>query len=97
MAITNSAAQIMCNVYLQYYGGDLYVGVMTILNSIREIITLPAKGLTDGAQPVISYNYGAKNYKRVTSAIKFASMLCVGYMVTIWIILYMFPAFYVRF
>jgi len=96
MAITNSAAQIMCNVYLQYYGGDLYVGVMTILNSIREIITLPAKGLTDGAQPVISYNYGAKNYKRVTSAIKFASMLCVGYMVTIWIILYMFPAFFIR-
>ena len=63
MAITNSAAQIMCNVYLQYYGGDLYVGVMTILNSIREIITLPAKGLTDGAQPVISYNYGAKIIK----------------------------------
>ncbi|HQD49625.1 MAG TPA: MATE family efflux transporter [Defluviitaleaceae bacterium] len=96
MAITNSATQIMCNVCLRIYGGDLYVGVMTVLNSIREVITLPAKGLTDGAQPVISYNYGAGDYKRVKSAIKFMSVLCISYMVISWLILHSFPAFFIK-
>lgn len=95
MAMTNSAVQIMCNASLQFYGGDLYVGVMTVLNSIREILTLPAKGLTDGAQPIISYNYGAGDYKRVSSAIKFMSVTCVTEMVISWAILYTFPSFFI--
>ena len=71
MSVTNGSVQIMCNATLQHYGGDLYVGIMTVINSVREIITMPANGLTNGAQPVMSYNYGAGEYRRVKSAIKF--------------------------
>ena len=65
MAITNCTVQIMCNATLQVYGGDLYVGVMTVINSIREIATLPVTGVTHSAQPVLGFNYGAKEYGRV--------------------------------
>ena len=46
-------------------GGDLYVGIMTVINSVREIITMPVTGLTSGAQPVMSFNYGARRHARV--------------------------------
>ena len=61
MAGTNCLVQIVCNSTLQSYGGDIYVGIMTVANSIREIFMLPISGLISGAQPVISFNYGAKN------------------------------------
>ena len=67
MCVTNSSVQIMCNATLQQYGGDLYVGIMTVVNSVREVITMPVMGMTSGAQPVIGYNYGAKCYGRVKS------------------------------
>ncbi len=67
--------QIMCNATLQVYGGDLYVGVMTVINSIREIATLPVTGVTHSAQPVLGFNYGAKEYGRVKKAIVFTSLL----------------------
>ena len=59
MNLTNSLVQVVCNATLQRYGGDLYVGVMTIINSLREVFTMPIQGLNNGAQPVIGYNYGA--------------------------------------
>ena len=59
MAITNSAVQVVCNASLQQYGGDVYISIMTIINSLREVITLPASGITNAAQPVLGYNYGA--------------------------------------
>ncbi len=65
MAITNSSVQIMYNASLQHYGGDLYVGIMTVINSVREIISMPVNGLTNSAQPVMGFNYGAGEYKRV--------------------------------
>lgn len=49
MSVTNSAVQIVCNASLQFYGGDIYVGVMTVLNSIREVLTMPVQGITNGA------------------------------------------------
>ena len=52
----------MCNATLQSYGGDLYVGVMTIINSLREVFTMPIQGLSNGSQPVTSFNYGAGQY-----------------------------------
>lgn len=96
MAITNSGVQIMCNTRLQLYGGDLYVGVMTVINSIRELITMPVSGLTNAAQPVIGYNYGAHANSRVRQAIKFMSGVCIIYSVISWLILYLFPAFFIR-
>lgn len=96
MAVTNGAVQIACNASLSYYGGDLYVGVMTILNSIREIVTMPVSGITNGAQPVIGFNYGAQQYDRVKKAIGFMSAACIGYTALIWITLHLLPEFFIR-
>ena len=71
MAITNSSVQIMYNTMLQRAGGDLYVGIMTVINSVREVISMPAQGVTNSAQPIMGYNYGAKEYGRVKKAIVF--------------------------
>ena len=96
MALTNSIVQIVCNISLQMYGGDLYVGIMTVINSIREVIMMPVNGITNGSQPVMSFNYGAKKYDRVKSAIKFTSISCIVYTTGIWIILKLFPIFFMR-
>ena len=60
--LTNSLVQVVCNATLQTWGGDLYVGVMTIINSIREVVLMPVTGLSNGSQPVLGYNYGAGEY-----------------------------------
>ena len=96
MQITNSIAQIMGNVMLQTWGGDLYVGVMTVINSVREIITLPMQGLTNGAKPVISYNYGAKQFARVKSAIRFMTAACILLSVTAWALMFFCPRFFLE-
>ena len=77
-------------------GGDLYVGVMTVVNSIREIVTMPVTGITNGSQPVISFNYGAGKYDRIKKAIRFMSLSCIGYTVAIWGILHLFPVFFIH-
>ena len=61
MSITNSLVQIMYNANLALLGGDLYVGIMTVVNSVREVISLPISGLTNSAQPVMGFNYGQGN------------------------------------
>ena len=66
------------------YGGDLYVGVMTIINSLREVFFMPVQGLTNGAQPVTGYNYGAGRYSRVRSSIRFSVAVTVGYAAVFW-------------
>lgn len=96
MAITNGAVQIACNASLSHYGGDLYVGVMTILNSIREVVSMPVSGITNGAQPVIGFNYGALQYSRVKKAIRFMSAACISYTALIWAVLHLFPEFFIR-
>lgn len=96
MSITNGAVQIICNATLQRYGGDLYVGIMTVINSVREIITMPVTGLTNGAQPVMSFNYGAEKYDRVKSAIKFSTILCIIFTLIIWAFLFFFPQFFIH-
>lgn len=65
MAFTNSLVQVVCNATLQTWGGDIYVGIMTVLNSARDIFTMPVHGLTTGASPVMSFNYGEKAYDKV--------------------------------
>ncbi|NCB93519.1 MAG: MATE family efflux transporter [Clostridia bacterium] len=91
MSVTNSAVQVVCNASLQTYGGDIYVGVMTVINSIREVVSMPVTGLTSAGQPVLGYNYGAHLYKRVRSGIKFMSISCISYTTVIWILLLIFP------
>ena len=96
MAFTNSLVQIVCNKTLHVYGGDLYVGVMTVLNSVRDICTMPVQGFTNGASPVISFCYGEGSYKKVRQAIGFMTAVCVAYTLFMWGILKLFPAFFIR-
>lgn len=69
MQATESLINVVFNSGLQHYGNDLYVGSMTILQSVMQLIVIPISGLTMGTQPIISYNYGAKNLKRVKKTI----------------------------
>lgn len=95
MGVTNSVVQIFANSTLATFGGDLYVGVMTVLNSIREIVQMPANGITSGAQPVLGYNYGAKRPDRVKQGIRFLTLIGILYTLIAWGILYFFPHFFI--
>ena len=94
MAGTNCLVQVVCNSTLQSYGGDIYVGIMTVANSVREIFNLPISGIISGSQPVISFNYGAKEYKRVKSGIKFNTYVGATYTMFAWLLVVLFPQFW---
>lgn len=96
MAFTNSLVQIVCNSTLQTFGGDIYVGVMTVLSSVRDICTMPVMGLTNGASPVMSFNYGEKAYDRVKQAIRFVTVICVTYTFAAWGLLKLIPEAFIR-
>ena len=96
MAGTNCLVQVVCNSTLQTYGGDIFIGVMTVTNSVREIFSLPVNGLAGGAQPVISFNYGAKAYNRVREAIKINAVIGVIYTMLSWLLVLMIPKFWFR-
>lgn len=70
MQSTEALVTIVLNSGLQEYGGDLYVGSLTILQSVMQLIIIPVNGMTQGVQPVISYNFGAQNYDRVKKTFK---------------------------
>ena len=91
---TNCLVQIVCNSTLQSFGGDIYVGIMTVANSVREIFMLPISGLISGAQPVISFNYGAKDYKRVKDGIRFNTIIGASYTMFAWMLVIAFPRFW---
>ena len=93
MSMTNSLVQVLCNASLQHYGGDLYVGVMTVINSIREVVSMPVQGITNGCQPVLGYNYGAGEYERVRRG---TTVLTVGYSVAAWALVMAVPELLIR-
>lgn len=91
---TNCLVQVACNSTLQRYGGDLYVGIMTVTNSVREICMLPVSGLINGAQPVVSFNYGARKYDRVRAGIRFNTYIGVSFTMVAWLLIVLFPQFW---
>ena len=91
MQATNCMVQVVCNATLKVFGGDLYVGIMTVINSVREIMSLPVSGLTSGSQPVLGYNYGAVKYDRVKSGIRFTAAIGIAYTALAWIIVLIIP------
>ena len=93
---TNCAVQVVCNATLHTFGGDLYVGMMTVINSVRSVLDMPVYGINNGAQPVLGFNYGAKQYGRVREAIRFTAIIGVAYTVLAWLIVFLFPAFFIR-
>ena len=94
MSGTNCLAQVACNATLQIHGGDVFIGIMTVTNSVREIFNLPIGGLVGGAQPVVSFNYGAKAYDRVKKGIQFNTVLGIVYTFFAWILVVLFPEFW---
>ena len=93
---TTCLVQAVCNSTLSIHGGDSYIAIMTIINSVREMVDLPLNGITDGAKPVLSYNYGAKNYNRVKQGIRFTALNCFVYALLFWITTMLFPGFFLR-
>lgn len=96
MAVTNGVVQIICNITLKQFGGDLYIGVMTTLNSVREIANIAVVGITNGAQPVLGFNYGAGEYKRVKQAIVITSLIGFLYTTAVWGIIMLEPGIFIR-
>ncbi len=91
MQATESVLTLCFNSSLQKYGGDLAVGAMTILSSIMQFATLPLQGLTQGGQPIISYNYGALNKERVRKAFKYQTIACFSYAFIVWLLVMFIP------
>ena len=91
MQSTESLISVCFNSSLLKYGGDIAVGAMTVLISIMQLAMMPLQGLTQGAQPIVSYNYGARNAQRVREAFRCLLLACVTYSMTLWVLVQLFP------
>lgn len=96
MSFTDTLVQVACNATLRNFGGDLYISVMTVLNSVRQIAQTPVLAIADGASTAISYNYGAGLYKRTRDAIRFMTQIAIGYTMLVWMLVSLFPALFIR-
>ncbi|MBQ8831551.1 MAG: MATE family efflux transporter [Oscillospiraceae bacterium] len=96
LSFTTSLVQMLCNTNLRDLGGTLYVSIMTVINSIRDIFFAGVNGLTNGTTPVISYNYGAGKYSRVREAIRFCTGASLLYCIVAWAVIMIFPGFFIR-
>jgi putative MATE family efflux protein len=90
MSITNSAVQMVNNANLSIYGGDLYIGAMTVINSIREVIQMPVMGISNSIQPILSFNYGARQFKRIKTAIRYMAYALLTYTTLSWLLIMIF-------
>ena len=91
MQSTESLISIVLNRGLQQYGGDIYVGVLTILQSVMQLIVIPVQGFSQGVQPIISYNYGANQLRRVRKTIQIALSVIWGFSFLFTGIVMLFP------
>lgn len=91
MQFTESVLNICFNTSLLKYGGDVAVGAMTILSSVMQMSMLPIQGLTQGAQPIIGFNYGAKKMDRVKKTFRLLLLSCVTFTAVIWLICMLLP------
>ena len=95
MQASESVISVCFNASLLDYGGDIAVGAMTILTSVMQFAMLPAQGIAQGAQPILSYNYGAKNAARVRQTYRILLKTCLLYSLTIWAAVMLFPDLFV--
>lgn len=91
MQFTESVISVCFNTSLLKYGGDIAVGSMTILTSVMQFSMLPLQGLTQGAQPIISFNYGAENIDRVKRAFKLLLKISLSYSMLLWAVAMFIP------
>ena len=96
MQCTNSLVSVACNNVLMQTGGTLYVSVMTIISSVRQILDTPIMAITEGASPAISYNYGAGKSKRVLNAILLMAASAILYTCLMWVLIERFPLLFIK-
>ena len=95
MQASESVISICFNSSLLAYGGDIAVGAMAILTSVMQFAMLPPQGIAQGAQPILSYNYGARNAERVKKTYKTLLTTCLTYSVVLWLAVMLFPRVFV--
>lgn len=91
MQASESVISVCFNTSLRKYGGDIAVGAMTILTSVMQFAMLPMQGFAQGAQPILSYNYGARNADRVKKTFRLLLVVCMSYSVIMWGCVMLFP------
>lgn len=91
MQSSESIISICFNSSLLEYGGDIAVGAMTILSSVMNFAMMPLQGIAQGAQPISSYNYGARNSQRVKATFKLLLKVCLAYSLVLWGVVMLFP------
>lgn len=96
MQSTESLLSLCFNMQLAKFGGDVAIGTMTILTSVMQFAMMPIQGLTQGGQPIISYNFGAKNANRVKQGFKLQTLCCFGYATLIWLLVELFPSTFIH-
>ena len=95
MQVTNGSVQLVYNTVLVHTGGDLYVSIMAILTSVRQVFETPMFSIAEGASPIISFNYGARNKERIKKAAKTMVLLMFFYSLAIWLLLMIHPAMFI--
>lgn len=96
MQSTESLVSIVLNVSLEKYGGTMAVGAMTVMSSIMQMVFMPLQGMGQGAQPIISYNYGAKRMDRVKKTFKLFLMSSMTFTIITWLFVMIFPGVFVN-
>ncbi len=91
MQLTNSLVTICCNNVLAVTGGDIYISVMTIVSSVRQLVETPIYAMNEGSSPILSYNYGARRPKRVRKAGIVMSIMVLGYTAIMWGLIILAP------
>lgn len=94
MRATESLISIVMNRGLQLYGGDLYVGSLTIMQSVMQFFSAPISGFCAGVQPIISYNFGAGNFDRVRSTYRRMITICTSFSFVVTLLTMFFPEFF---
>lgn len=95
MQSTEALVNISFNSSLQQYGGDIAVGAMVVASTVMQMVWIPAQGLGQGAQPIISYNYGARNAKRVKEAFFALLKVSCAFLASFWLLVQLFPGFFI--
>ena len=91
MQLTNSLVTICCNNVLSVTGGDIYISVMTIVSSVRQLVETPIHAMSEGSSPILSYNYGARRPARVRKAGMVMGALILAYSAVMWSIIILEP------
>ena len=96
MQLTNSLVTICCNNVLSVTGGDIYISVMTIVSSVRQLVETPLHAINEGASPILSYNYGARRPKYVLKSGVILSVIVLIYTAITWSMIILIPEFLIR-